>query len=299
MMRVWIALSLIAVSVGCSGKGEGPPPNSVPAANPDSQVEHAPPKEGHSVHSNHGGHEQMQMPAATARKLVVKTDPSQPQAGEVTKLLLQILDNDGQPITKFALLHEKLVHLIVVREGLDEFSHLHPLVDASGNITIEHVFPKAGQYRLFADHQPQGQTPGLARGELIVAGDDESAAALVSNASDEIAVGAIKAHVAFQPGEQETTVRFHLVDASDQVVSDLQPYLGAMGHLVIISADGADYVHAHPLSESRSAPEGVVEFAAHFPKPGLYKAWGQFQRHDTVFTVPFVLQHSTAHPAAH
>ena len=297
-MRVWITLSLIAVTVGCSGKGEVPPPVSAPAANPG-HAEHASPDEGHSAHSKHVGHEQMQMPAATARKLVVKTEPSQPQAGEVTKLLLQILDDSGQPITKFALLHEKLVHLIVVREGLDEFSHLHPQVDASGNITIEHVFPKAGQFRLFADHQPEGQTPGLARGELIVAGENESAAALVPNASDEVAVGEIKAHVDFQPGDQETKVRFQLVDANGQVVSDLQPYLGAMGHLVIISADGAEYVHAHPLSEAKTAPEGVVEFAAHFPKPGLYKAWGQFQRHDAVFTVPFVLQHSTAHPATH
>ena len=299
-MRVWMALSLIAVTVGCSGKGDSPPPASAPEANPGSHAEHSPPPdEDHGTHSGHGGHEQMQMPAATARQLVVKTEPSQPQAGEATQLLLQILDDSGQPITKFALLHEKLVHLIVVREGLDEFSHLHPQVDASGNITIEHVFPKAGQFRLFADHQPEGQTPGLARGELIVAGDDESAAALVPNASDEVAVGEIKAHVAFQPGDQETMVRFQLVDPSGRVVSDLQPYLGAMGHLVIISADGAEYVHAHPLSESQSAPEGVVEFAAHFPKPGLYKAWGQFQRHDAVFTVPFVLQHAIAHPATH
>ncbi len=297
-MRVWIVLSLVAVSVGCSGKGEGPPPVSAPAANPG-HAEHAPPEEGHSAHSKHSGHEQMQMSEATARKLVVKTEPSKPQAGEATQLLLQILDDSGQPITKFALLHEKLVHLIVVRDGLDDFSHLHPLVDASGNIAIEHVFSKAGKYRLFADHQSEGQTPGLARGELIVAGDDESAAALVPNASDEVAVGEIKAHVAFQPGDQETMVRFQLVDPSGQVVSDLQPYLGAMGHLVIISADGAEYVHAHPLSESQTAPEGVVEFAAHFPKPGLYKAWGQFQRHDAVFTVPFVLQHAIAQPANH
>lgn len=298
-MRVWIALSLIAVTVGCSGKGDSPPPAAAPKANSGNHAEHAPPEEVHSAHSDQGGHGKMQMPAATARTLVVKTKPSQPQAGEVTKLLLQILGDDGQPITKFALLHEKLVHLIVVRDGLDEFSHLHPHVDSSGNITIEFAFPKSGQYRLFADHQPEGQTPGLARGELIVAGDDESAAALVPNASDEVAVGEIKSHVAFQRGDQETTVRFHLVNASGQVVGDLQPYLGAMGHLVIISADGAEYVHAHPLSESQTAPEGVVEFAAHFPKPGLYKAWGQFQRHDAVFTVPFVLQHSSAHPAAH
>ncbi len=299
-MRLLFALSLIVLTVGCSRKDEDTHPSGMSASNQRKHAEHAtPPIQDHSSPSNHGGHGGMQMPAATARKLAVKTEPTQPQAGEAAQLRLQILGDNGQPITKFAMLHEKLVHLIVVREGLDEFSHLHPQVDASGNITIEHVFPKAGRYRLFADHQPEGKPPGLARGELIVSGDDESAAALVPNASDEVAVGEIKAHVAFQPGDQETMVRFQLVDAGDQVVSDLQPYLGAMGHLVIISADGAEYVHAHPLSESQTAPEGFVEFAAHFPKPGLYKAWGQFQRHDTVFTVPFVLQHATAHPATH
>lgn len=299
-MRFFFALSLCVLTVGCFRNDEGTHPGGMPATNSTVHTEHAAiPVKDPSAHSNHGGHEQMQMPAATPRKLVVKTEPTQPQAGEAAQLRLQILNDNGQPIKKFSLLHEKLVHLIVVRDGLDEFSHLHPQVDASGYITIEHVFPKAGQYRLFADHQPEGQTPGLARGELIVAGDGESAAALIPNASDEVAVGEIKAHVAFQPGDQETKVRFHLVDASGQVVSDLQPYLGAMGHLVIISADGGEYVHAHPLSESQTAPEGVVEFAAHFPKPGLYKAWGQFQRHDAVFTVPFVMQHSPAHPSAH
>ncbi len=297
-MRFFFALSLFVLTVGCFRNDEGTHPDGMPATNSTVHTEHAAiPIKDPSAHSNHGGHGEMQMPSASPRKLVVKTEPTQPQAGEATKLQLQILENDGRPITKFSLLHEKLVHLIVIRDGLDEFSHLHPNVDASGNITIEHVFPKAGKYRLFADHQPEGKSPGLARGELVVVGDDESAVALVPNASDEVAVGEINAKVAVQPGDRETTVRFQLVDASGQVVTDLQPYLGAMGHLVIISADGAEYVHAHPLSESQTSPEGFVEFAAHFPKPGLYKAWGQFQRHDTVFTVPFVLQHSTAHPA--
>ena len=233
----------------------------------------------------------MKMNMATPRKLVVGTDPSQPQAGSPTKLVLQIQDDDHTPIKTFDVLHEKLVHLIAVREGLDEFAHLHPEVDASGMITIEYAFPKSGKYRLFADHQPQGKAPGLAAGELVVAGDDEPAAVLVPNASHEVAVGEIKAHVAITPGDPETTVRFHLVDAAGQAVGDLQPYLGAMGHLVIISADGREYVHAHPLGEAQTAPEGAVEFAAHFPKPGIYKAWGQFQRGGSVFTVQFVLEH--------
>ena len=299
-MRVWITLGLIAIACGCAGKQEDTPTAKAPAMNHGGHANQGTAsKDGHGSHGKPGDHENMKMSMATQRKLVVGTEPSRPQAGSPTKLELQISDEDGSPIKRFDVLHDKLVHLIVVREGLDEFAHLHPEVDASGMITIEFAFPKSGKYRLFADHQPQGKSPGLAAGELVVAGDDEPAAALVPNASHEVAVGEIKAHIAIQPGDQETTVRFHLVDAAGQAVDDLQPYLGAMGHLVIISADGREYVHAHPLSEAKTAPEGAVEFAAHFPKPGIYKAWGQFQRDGSVFTVPFVMDHKGGKPMSH
>ncbi len=294
-MRFWTILSLIAFTVGCAGKEESTPAPKAPTTDHGAHGDHAKPPTGN--HDAHGGHEASAMP--TQRKLVVETDPSQPQAGLPTKLVLQIRGDDGEPIKKFDVLHEKLVHLIVVREGLDEFAHLHPEVDPSGAVTIEYAFPKSGKYRLFADHQPQGKSPGLAVGELAVDGNDEPAVKLVPNASNEVAVGEVKAHVAIKPGDQETGVRFHLVGADNKAVEDLQPYLGAMGHLVIISADGHQYVHAHPISEAKSAPDGAVEFAAHFPKPGIYKAWGQFQRDGSVFTVPFVLEHKSGKTPPH
>lgn len=286
-MRAWITIFLIVLAAGCGNRERGAPPAKVPAANHNGHADHGtPPKNGDS---DHGGHEAMKM--VPQRKLMVKTEPTKPQAGSPTKLALQIHDDDGTTIRRFDLLHEKLVHLIVVREGLDEFAHLHPEVDDSGKISGEYTFPKAGKYRLFADHQPRGKLPGLAMGELVVAGDDAPAVALVPNVADEVTVGEIKARVAIKPGESETKVRFHLVNSIDQPVEDLQPYLGAMGHLVIISDNGREYVHAHPLREAKTAPDGTIEFAAHFPKPGIYKAWGQFQRDGSVFTMPFVLEH--------
>ncbi len=41
----------------------------------------------------------------------------------------------------------------------------------------------------------------------------------------------------------------------------------------------------------------TFEFA--FPKPGIYKAWGQFQRDGAVFTVPFVMDHKGGKPMSH
>ncbi len=285
-MRVLITFGLIAVAVGCSGKHEG---THVAKAPDMTHSDHGMPRKDSSGPPGNRDHENMPMKMPTQRTLVVQTEPAQPQASSLTKLVLQIPDDDGTSIKQFDELHTKLVHLIVVREGLDEFAHLHPAVDASGAITIEFAFPKSGKYRLFADHQPHGKSPGLAVGELVVAGDDQPAEALVPNAANEVTVGEIKAHVAITPGDRETAVRFHFVDAAGQTVADLQPYLGAMGHLVVISADGREYVHAHPMSEAKSATDGTVDFAAHFPKSGIYKAWGQFQRGGSVFTVPFVM----------
>lgn len=250
-------------------------------------------------HGGHQGHDMLQMDTMTHRKLVIETAPSQPQAVTYTNLVLQIKDDDDTPVKRFDVLREKLVRLILVRKGLDEFAHLHPTVDASELITGEFEFPKAGKYRLFADHQPQDKSPAVAVGELTVVGDYTPAAPLLPNTSKDVTVEMIKAHIEVLPGEQETKVRFKFVTAAGQPIGDLQPYLGAMGHLVIISADSREYVHAHPLSEAKSAPDGTVEFAAHFPKSGIYKAWGQFQRNGSVFTFPYVVEHKPAKAKPH
>jgi hypothetical protein len=87
---------------------------------------------------------------------------------------------------------------------------------------------------------------------------------------------------------QSSEFRFRLTNESGQAIDDLQPYLGARGHLVVISADGTQYVHAHPMDGPTAANE--VVFMSHFPSPGLYKGWAQFQVKDRVRTVPFVAE---------
>ena len=62
-----------------------------------------------------------------------------------------------------------------------------------------------------------------------------------------------------------------------------------MGHLVVLSQDGKQYVHAHPMDEKTTGSK-VVAFMAHIPNAGLYKGWGQFQRQGQVHVIPFVLR---------
>jgi hypothetical protein len=88
---------------------------------------------------------------------------------------------------------------------------------------------------------------------------------------------------------------FTLTDAkTGRPVTDLQPYLGAFGHALILSEDMRDYVHSHPFENpdsdiSKGLGGPTVTFEGYMPKAGRYRAWSQFQRNGEVVTVPFTV----------
>jgi hypothetical protein len=271
-MRNKTVIVLLAFLVGCSSKNEEKHPG------------------GHQQKGDaHQGHDMSKM-GGMAGTLIVKTDPVEVKAGQPTKLSLMIHDAGGAMLKDFEVVHEKKIHLIVVSDGLGLFAHIHPDIDSVGNLTVTHVFPAGGKYRLFADYKPVGKDQTTASAEVKVFGDSPPAAGLIPNAPGKVAGTGLNANIAISKAKaaEETKISFSLLDPMDKPVTNLQPYLGAMGHLVVISADGKHYVHAHAV-EGKSA-NGVVEFAAHFTQAGIYKAWGQFQRAGQVYTVPFVLK---------
>ncbi|MNV94653.1 hypothetical protein D3C71_1894700 [compost metagenome] len=63
--------------------------------------------------------------------------------------------------------------------------------------------------------------------------------------------------------------------------------MGAVGHVVILSADAEQYIHVHPLDEKATGP--IARFATSFPEAGTYKLWAQFQHNGEVITSSFVV----------
>ena len=74
----------------------------------------------------------------------------------------------------------------------------------------------------------------------------------------------------------------------DAPVKELRPYLGAMGHCVIISEDTTEFLHSHP-QEGQGEKANVVTFHTVFPKAGKYKVWGQFDVAGEMLIADFVL----------
>ncbi|MDQ3847653.1 MAG: hypothetical protein M3261_01705 [Thermoproteota archaeon] len=72
--------------------------------------------------------------------------------------------------------------------------------------------------------------------------------------------------------------------------------MAAGGHCAIIDAYGCEFLHVHPLEEIandiianwRGGPS--VSFLANFPRPALYRAWGQFQHEGRLLTADFTFE---------
>ena len=91
-------------------------------------------------------------------RLEAVSAPSAPAAGEPAELELRVrLENspDLREVTDFDLVHEKPMHLFLVRRDLAYFAHEHPEVVSPGVFRLRYRFPAPGEYRLFADVAPR------------------------------------------------------------------------------------------------------------------------------------------------
>ncbi|MBW7477102.1 hypothetical protein K0T92_20510 [Paenibacillus oenotherae] len=213
-----------------------------------------------------------------------------PEANEESELTIMISNEDGTPVKSFTENHEKLLHLIVVDHSLGYFNHIHPAYQGEGKFTIKTAFPEGGEYKVFADFIPAGGS-NITKSEWIEVSGKESGHTEIkpdSSLVKEDAGKEVELNLSSSKAGEEAVLSFHIRDASSKDdITNLEQYLGAVGHVVILSEDAEQYIHVHPIDEKTSGPE--ARFATTFPKGGTYKIWGQFQHGGEVFTVPYVV----------
>ena len=216
--------------------------------------------------------------------------------GKEALLQFGLLAPDGSPVKDLEIVHEKLLHLLVVSEDLSWFAHEHPVAGEGGRFTLGLTFPRAGAYTLFHDFTPAKAGMQVVPVEVPVVGQRPAPLALTPTRERVQQIDGYD--IELKTGETVRSLQMEQltfrISRNDEAVTDLEPYLGALGHLIIISRDRKQFVHSHPLpraadqgtGEAASGPE--VVFNAQFPAAGLYKAWGQFQHKGKVITAPFV-----------
>ena len=112
-----------------------------------------------NAHLHHQQQMQQQHEIKKLYSVSLKYNPTIPEAGKPSLITIKITKSQTEKrVKEFDLLHEKLMHIIIVSEDLSYFSHIHPVFDnKEGKFSVYHVFPETGKYKIWVDFKPKNE----------------------------------------------------------------------------------------------------------------------------------------------
>ncbi|GAA3785275.1 hypothetical protein ACFS5L_17600 [Streptomyces phyllanthi] len=215
------------------------------------------------------------------------------ERGRSTEIRFAILDAQGRPVTDYEVEQEKELHLILASRDLTVYRHLHPTRSADGTWRMPVNLPTAGDYRLLADFAPAAED-----GESLTLGTDLAVAGPYEpqELPQQVSTSEVDGYTVTLRGNLDTGSARDLtfeVREDGKPVTDLQPYLGAYGHLVALRAGDLAYLHVHPNSEAgdtSTKPGPTVSFTATAPSANAYRLFLDFKHDGEVRTASFTVQ---------
>jgi hypothetical protein len=229
--------------------------------------------------------------AVSSRGYTLRMVDVTPGEGDAVEVGFTITSPDGGAVLNFDTTHEKQMHLIVVRRDMANFQHLHPERDAEGTWRTAVDLTDAGVYRFFADFSPS------ALGETITLGSDvfvpgEYTPAELPEPSMEWSSDDLQVTLSGTPAAGEETELTFTVTRNGGGVTDLEPYLGAFGHLVSLRSGDLAYLHTHPADEASADQLGgpEIRFGTTFPTAGLYRLYLNYAHDGEVRTAEFTVE---------
>jgi len=264
---------------------------AVPAASAGSQAQHVDPS-GVAPHS-HGG---AAGPATTdvgglavsLAGLTLVTESATLQTGQARPWRFRVVNSARRAVTTFAVVHEKPMHLVVIRRDLTGYQHLHPTMAPDGTWSVDLRLGTAGSWRAFADFavaNPDGtQTAATLGADLSVAGDFAPTALPPPGVRATTGGYLVQYDGAPQVGVTQA-VMFRVTRGGEPAA--LEPYLGAFGHLIVLRDGDLAYVHAHP--EVGGPVGAIVKFWLAVPGPGRYRMFLDFKVAGQVSTAAFTI----------
>lgn len=239
--------------------------------------------------------------AGSGRSFEMKLNatPGALEAGKPVRLAFRPQDKAAPDApVPLALVHEKKIHLIIVSRDLSEFFHEHPTFGADGAYTQDFTFKTGGDYVLFQDYTPEGDRHQLGRQDVTVSGPQRPAVVFDKDVMTWKSTDGYAAELTFdQPAQVGASLAVKTTITKDgQPVTNLENYLGALGHMVIISEDTKQYLHVHPLDQADKGP--AVGFHTQFEQAGRYRVFLQFNHGGAIHTAAFVVNVTPAGAAS-
>lgn len=195
------------------------------------------------------------------------------------EIIIELKDKNNH-IPELEVSHEKLMHLIVVSSDLKEYYHLHP--EEKNGVYSQKFILSDNSYKVFIDIKPKGLNYSVEPIELHVGETqhehDDNDLIVDTEFTKTINDQTVELTTRSFEVNKEITLNFDVKGVKPE------PYLGALGHVVILDEDGEKFIHVHPVSDDKTA------FETQFDKPGIYKLWAEFKFGEQVHAYPFVIE---------
>jgi hypothetical protein len=185
-----------------------------------------------------------------------------------------------------------------VRRDFTGYQHVHPTLATDGTWSAE-LDLEPGTWRVFADFKATGAEALTLGADLAVPGT----AALAEPVSETrtVHIDGYEVAVTGDLVAGEDAKLTLSVSKDGRPVTDLEPYLGAYGHLVALREGDLAYLHVHPEGEpgdgrTQSGPD--VVFYAAVPSAGAYRLYLDFQHEGVVRSAPLAVTATAASDGA-
>ena len=224
------------------------------------------------------------MRAQDGHSLDLRSDRAEP--GDAVPLAFTVTGPDGKPVRRYDVVHGRRLHLIVVRRDLP----------ASSTCTLRSTRPPAPgrPWSPHPRHLARLRRLPATGGQALMLGADLFAAG-------DFAPRALPPRAAPRRSTATPSARGDLTPAGLTAlphgqprrppVTDLQPYLGAYGHLVALRQSDLAYLHVHPDAQpARHRPvRAGIAFTTEVPTAGTYRLFLDFRHDGAVRTAEFTI----------
>jgi Cu+-exporting ATPase len=218
--------------------------------------------------------------------------PADVTPGEPTTIRIRVTDaSTGRPVDDIGRSHEAWMHFIATRDDLSTFAHIHPQpAGRPGEFSTQLTFPTEGRYIIHTELKRRSDMSDLIERHEIAVGDPAQVIHSKPSLSPrEQVVDGVRVTLGGD-AEVGTGSRFtyRFADAATgKPIDNLRPYLAAAGHVVVMPLDASGFAHEHAeVEDDRGRPVFALPgqtfgpklgLHANFPRPGLYRLWGQFR----------------------
>jgi len=231
---------------------------------------------------------------STTPDITIDIKPVEPlEAGKPCRLEITLYDrNTGQriPSEELDIVHTKKLHLLVIDKSLSDYHHIHPkATDKLGVYSCEFTPETPYDYNAWADFT-------LSQNHKNIILKHEISGKVKAPLNNEVAVnkltidGVTVEWSVEKPlqANRDAMLKLKFTDAvTGKPVGNLEPILGAFAHLVGFSADGENFIHAHPIEDGKEK-EGALQFHLQPEKAGQAKFFLQINRggKEITFAIP-------------